>query len=80
VWNQTRSDQIDSLRVLTNLFQKYFPGKVIYPTLGNHESSPVNLYPTPNIKEDNISWLYNEIAQDWIITGLPSNLTQNIQK
>ena len=43
VWNQSRSDQLHELDVLTQLFGKYFQGKVIYPTLGNHEASPVNL-------------------------------------
>jgi sphingomyelin phosphodiesterase len=37
IWNQTRPDQIFALRKLTQLFQKYFPNKVIYPALGNHE-------------------------------------------
>ncbi len=68
------------MKILTTLFQKYFPNKTIYPTLGNHESSPVNLYPPSFIKEDNISWLYNELSVEWITTGLPSNLTQNIKK
>ncbi len=59
---------------------KFFPTKVIYPTLGNHESSPVNLYPTPFVKEDNISWLYDELAYDWILNGLPNNLTDDIKR
>ena len=37
VWNQTRNDQLSALNVLSSLFLKYFPQKVIYSTLGNHE-------------------------------------------
>ena len=43
VWNQSKSDQINALDTITGLFQKYFGDKVIYPTLGNHEATPVNL-------------------------------------
>ena len=80
VWNQSRSDQISALQYLTNLFLKYFPGKIICPSLGNHEATPVNLYPPPYVKEDNITWLYAELAKDWIKTGLPSSLSDDITK
>ena len=78
VWNQSRSDQTNAQDVITSLFRKYFPNKVIYPTLGNHEATPVNLYPPPSIKEDNITWLYADLAADWTQTGLPENLKENI--
>ena len=91
---------MNALDKLTLLFKKYFPNKVIYPTLGNriqilssqklknnikifygnHEASPVNLYPTPATKDDNIEWLYSELAIDWIETGLPSYLSSNITR
>ena len=80
VWNQTKSDQLNALERLTGLFQKYFPNKSIYPTLGNHEATPCNLFPTPDIKADNISWLYTALAREWTQTGLPSYLSANITK
>jgi hypothetical protein len=43
VWNQTRFDQISALKKLTSLFKKYFPKKLIMPSLGNHETQPCNL-------------------------------------
>ncbi len=43
VWNQTKSDQLNAISVLTGLFLKYFPNKVIFSTLGNHEAAPCNL-------------------------------------
>jgi hypothetical protein len=44
---------------------KHFPNVTIYPTIGNHESMPVNMFPTPIVKNENISWLYDQIAIDW---------------
>lgn len=43
VWKQSREDQLNALDALTALFQKYFPDKIVYPALGNHEATPVNL-------------------------------------
>lgn len=43
VWDQTKDDQLNALDILTALFKKYFSKKAIFPTLGNHEASPVNL-------------------------------------
>ncbi|KAG0289328.1 hypothetical protein BGZ96_007105 [Linnemannia gamsii] len=36
----------------------------IYPAIGNHEASPVNMFPTPKSGGD-IGWLYNTLADDW---------------
>ena len=44
VWNQSRDDQITSLQTYTDLMKKYLPNKMVYNTLGNHESAPVNRY------------------------------------
>ncbi len=42
VWNQTRADQTRVQEYVNAMLVKYFPGKVVLPTIGNHESSPVN--------------------------------------
>ena len=42
IWNQTRNDQIASLKELTNYYLKYLPSVRVFPTLGNHEGVPVN--------------------------------------
>lgn len=42
VWNQSRDDQLYVLKTLVGLLKKYLPDKIIFPTLGNHESAPVN--------------------------------------
>lgn len=66
--------------MLTTIFQQHFPNKMILPSLGNHEGVPVNLFPTPIIKEDNTDWLYSELARDWTQTGLPESLAADILK
>ena len=38
----------------------------------------IDSYPTPNVKQDKISWLYTALAKEWTKTGLPSYLTANI--
>jgi len=57
---------------------KIFPDKTFYPAVGNHEAAPCNLYPTPNIKTDNISWLYSVLADDWVKLGLPEDTRSSI--
>ena len=44
VWNQSREDQLFVFKTLVAMLKKYLPDKIIYPTLGNHESAPVNRY------------------------------------
>jgi len=43
VWNQTKGDQLHAIDQLSKLFLKYFPNKIMYPTLGNHEAAPCNM-------------------------------------
>ena len=46
IWNQTREDQMEILSTVTTLMASYLENKIVYPTLGNHESAPVNRYST----------------------------------
>ncbi|KAG9067925.1 hypothetical protein KI688_011516 [Linnemannia hyalina] len=39
-------------------------GTKIYPTIGNHEAGPSNLYPTTS-SGGSVQWLYNSLADDW---------------
>lgn len=65
-WSQSRDAQISVLYNLTSLLVKYFPKTPIYPSLGNHESFPVNNFP-PHYVEDNnsITWLYKALTKAW---------------
>ena len=42
VWNQTRQGQIDLIKQVSELVNKYLGKIPIYPALGNHESAPAN--------------------------------------
>ena len=42
VWDQTKLQQLEILKLLSTKMQKFLGDKMIYPTLGNHESAPVN--------------------------------------
>ncbi|KAJ8312503.1 hypothetical protein KUTeg_009876 [Tegillarca granosa] len=77
IWNQTKMDQITSLQTYTRLMKKYLPDKIIYNTMGNHESAPVNSFPPPTIKGQNMTWLYSAVAESWGL-WLPKDTTADI--
>ncbi|GBL78306.1 Sphingomyelin phosphodiesterase [Araneus ventricosus] len=67
IWNYTRDDVIHLLHTASKVMFKYFSHVPIFPALGNHESSPVNSFPIPQIKgNDSISWLYDEVEKAWL--------------
>ncbi|CAM4785122.1 unnamed protein product [Rotaria magnacalcarata] len=78
VWNQSREDQIYSINTINQWLVDLFPNKIFYSTVGNHEAAPCNLYPTPSIRSDNISWLYEVLADSWIKLGLPNDTRDSI--
>lgn len=67
-WQQSRADQLEVLKTITDLFKTYLPQKRVFSTFGNHESAPVNMYP-PHYKdlpeEFSIDWLYFAAAENW---------------
>ncbi|CAF0932808.1 unnamed protein product [Rotaria sordida] len=79
VWNQSREQQLYSLKTINELLAKTFPNKTFYSAVGNHEAAPCNLFPTPNVRSDNISWLYQVLADNWIKLGLPNDTRKSIE-
>ncbi|CAL1539136.1 unnamed protein product [Lymnaea stagnalis] len=80
IWNQSRNDQLTVLKTLVELFLEYFPNKPVYPSLGNHESSPVNSFPPPYVQNNNsISWLYEALADGWK-QWLPSDALDSVRR
>lgn len=66
VWNQTKSDQLESIQRVVDLITKTFPDTPIFPSLGNHESSPVNSYPPRNYDgKHSMDWLYGPLEKNW---------------
>lgn len=53
---------------------------LVYATLGNHDTAPVNLFPPNTVPNKyNPQWAYDALAADWAtLTGLPS--VQNANK
>ncbi|KAF8926375.1 hypothetical protein BGZ58_011233 [Dissophora ornata] len=62
VWLESQTtvvpEEADAFTILASL------GTNIYPTVGNHEGGPPNLFPTVASGGD-ISWLYSGLADDW---------------
>jgi hypothetical protein len=43
IWSNTKEDAINEINTLSKLFKKYFPDKIVYSSLGNHDLSPTDL-------------------------------------
>lgn len=42
------------------------PTVVVYPAIGNHESTPVNSFPPPFVHGNrSVAWLYDTMAEEW---------------
>ncbi|KAF9952773.1 hypothetical protein BGZ72_005926 [Mortierella alpina] len=52
-------------------------GANVYPTVGNHEAGPTNLFPTKASGGD-ISWLYAGLASDWS-RWLPADAVNSVK-
>lgn len=66
VWNQSRDDQLNILKTTVNLMKKYLPDKIVFPSIGNHESAPCNSFPPPYITGSNSNqWLLNAVYEEW---------------
>ncbi|CAF2610652.1 unnamed protein product [Rotaria sp. Silwood2] len=80
VWNQSRADQLYAIKTINQLLATTFPNKTFYPAVGNHEAAPCNMFPTPMVRSDNISWLYEALADSWFTLGLPSDTRDTITR
>ncbi|KAF9329014.1 hypothetical protein BGZ91_000740, partial [Linnemannia elongata] len=75
VWSETQGtvvgEEANAYGVLASL------GATLYPTIGNHESGPPNLFPTAASGGD-VSWLYNSLATAWS-RWLPASATNSVK-
>jgi len=80
VWSTEKAENLDIINRLMTLMRNYFPNTPLYPTLGNHESSPVNTFAPPEITdpEFNTAWLYDEAARQWA-SWLSAEVSQTIR-
>lgn len=67
VWSQTRTQQLNELTTISRLIRKHLrPDVIVYPAVGNHESTPVNSFPPPFVHGNRSSqWLYDTMADEW---------------
>ncbi len=42
--------------------------------------APCNMFPTPIIRTDNITWLYEVLADSWLKLGLPADTRDSIMR
>ncbi|KAF9326023.1 hypothetical protein BGZ91_002137, partial [Linnemannia elongata] len=63
IWLQNRESVIKEEDAAYKTMADGLPTKV-YPTVGNHEAGPTNLFPTKASGGD-IQWLYDSLADDW---------------
>ncbi|XP_023247075.1 sphingomyelin phosphodiesterase-like [Copidosoma floridanum] len=80
VWNQTKEENLKILHETVLQMTNMFPGVPIFPSLGNHETVPVNSYPPPFIqKNHSTSWLYDELDSQWR-RWLPASTAHTIRQ
>ena len=44
VWDQPREKQLHHIHLTADLVSEYLPNTLVLPSLGNHESAPVDRY------------------------------------
>ncbi|KAL0994951.1 hypothetical protein UPYG_G00129820 [Umbra pygmaea] len=66
IWSQTRKQQQSEITVITRLIRSHLGDVIVYPAIGNHESTPVNSFPPPFVHGNrSSSWLYDTMAKEW---------------
>ncbi|XP_058823032.1 sphingomyelin phosphodiesterase-like [Topomyia yanbarensis] len=65
-WNTTLESNKESMSRIYRLLKDRFAGVPFYPTLGNHEAHPSNLFAPHDVPEVlNTKYLYDHIADEW---------------
>ncbi|XP_076252483.1 sphingomyelin phosphodiesterase 1-like isoform X2 [Rhynchophorus ferrugineus] len=81
IWKDSHQDNSNDIRFVFDHLAQSFPNIPILPTLGNHESVPLNMFPPPNITDQKLSqaWLYELIAELWS-KWLPNEARSSVAK
>lgn len=66
VWNTTKEQNKKIHKYIFQSLRETFPNVPIFPAIGNHETSPLNVYPPREItiKEFDQQWLYDLLSED----------------
>lgn len=80
IWNTTESGVIEVEGIVAEDLTKYLYGQDLYMTVGNHESSPSNYFPSLKYKnEADVTWLYESLAKQWA-QWLPESALDTLKK
>jgi sphingomyelin phosphodiesterase len=68
VWDETESSIKEITNKTANIWRKFFTSAPYFPIIGNHESAPVNSFPTSSLYNvSSVSWLYDTLSSQWNI-------------
>ncbi|KAG0052698.1 hypothetical protein BGZ83_002217 [Gryganskiella cystojenkinii] len=76
LWLANETSVLPQEKAAYDVIQGGLPSTV-YPTVGNHEAGPVNLFPTPATGVNN-DWLYAGLADDWS-RWLPADAVNSVR-
>uniref|UniRef100_A0A1I7X4F2 Sphingomyelin phosphodiesterase n=1 Tax=Heterorhabditis bacteriophora TaxID=37862 RepID=A0A1I7X4F2_HETBA len=66
IWDYNKRDHADKIRNISGLLRQYFPNKMVYFAVGNHEGVPCDMFvPHSAPKKFNMDWLYTTMADSW---------------
>lgn len=77
VWNTTKDQNILDINDAYSRMTKF--GKPVYGTIGNHEASPLNDFPSIKSNNNASQWVYDTLSTDWtqwIGTGPAASVKQ----
>lgn len=63
VWNTTQAQ--NTIDINDAYSRMAALGKTVYGTIGNHEASPTNAFPTLKEGDSSEQWVFNTISSDW---------------
>ncbi|CAG8479313.1 12428_t:CDS:10 [Funneliformis caledonium] len=80
VWAETPSTIEKTTSETSDIWRKFFTSAPFFPIIGNHESAPVNSFPTSSISNiSSVSWLYNSLSKQWNV-WLSEDALESIEK
>ncbi|KAJ9595713.1 hypothetical protein L9F63_013126 [Diploptera punctata] len=79
VWDTSIEKNTETIKKVLKEIKNTFADVPVYPILGNHEPSPLNVYAPKDITETSVStnWLYELIAEEWS-AWLPADTKETI--
>ncbi|CAG8918469.1 unnamed protein product [Penicillium salamii] len=63
VWLVNQAEALESFNNTFGQMEKTLG--VVYAAIGNHDTAPLNLFPSKNVPNGHIQWAYNALAEDW---------------